>query len=87
MEDEDFIDQMKAKIENLTRSEIKLYLDSIDNNQIKVKLDGQIPEVTVGSNVLQYSGFARMGIEYAVASIREGRELGPLEFHVLLARN
>ena len=62
-------------------------MDMADENRIKVDLGPQLPQVTMGSNALKYSGFGRMVIEYAVASIREGREIGPLEFHVLLARN
>ena len=34
-----------------------------------------------------YPGFARMCLEYAAGSIIEGRHLGELEFHMLLARN
>ena len=43
--------------------------------------------VVFGSNVLQYAGFARMCIEYAVESIRQERTIDTLEFHLLLARN
>ena len=87
MDDREFLDQIKVKIERLTSTEIDLQLDAIDKTRIKVGLERPVPEVTLGANVLEYSGFARMAIEYAVASIREKRELGTLEFHVLLARN
>ena len=87
MDEQEFLDRIKAKIERLTGTEIRFHLDMIDKDQIKVELNQPIPEVTLGSSVLQYSGFARMAIEYAVATIRERRELGTLEFHVLLARN
>ena len=87
MDDLEFLDQIKGKIERLTNTEIDFQVDTINVNQMKVELDRPQPSVTLGSNVLQYSGFARMGIEYAVASIRERRELGMLEFNVLLARN
>ena len=87
MEDQEFFDRIKAKIERLTGTEIRLQIDTADKNQIKVALESHIPEVTLGSNVLEYAGFARMAVEYTVASIRERRELEPLEFHILLARN
>ena len=78
---------MKAKIERLTVVEIELSLDANNKTEIKVAFEQAVPEVTLGSSVLQYPGFARMAVEYVVASIRERRELGPLEFHMLLARN
>lgn len=87
MDDQEFVRRLKAKIERLTLTEIQLHLDDVEKQRIKIDLEGPMPEVTLGSNVLHYSGFARMAAEYVVASIRERRELGPLEFHVLLARN
>ena len=87
MDDQIFLDGIKGKIERLTGAEIQLQLDSVQKNQIKVEFGGPVPEVSLGSNVLQYPGFARMAIEYAVASIRGRRPLGLLEFHILLARN
>ena len=87
MDDQDFLDSIKAKIERLTGTEIQVHLDMADSNRIRVELERTAPEVILGADVLEYSGFARMAIEYAVACIREGRELGPLEFQVLLARN
>ena len=87
MDDREFLDQIKAKIERLTGTKIRISLDTTEENQMKVDWDLPVPEVTLGFNVLEYSGFARMSVEYAVASVRERRNLGPLEFHVLLARN
>jgi hypothetical protein len=87
MDDQEFLDRIKVKIERLTGVEIQLHIDQSDGNQIKLELERPTPEVTLGYNVLQYSGFARMAVEYAVASIREKRVLGDLEFHILLARN
>ena len=87
MDDREFLARIKARIEKLTGSEIQLHLDRTDRNRIKVELDRQVPEVILGSNALQYAGFARMAIEYAVASMRKKKELGSLELHVLLARN
>ena len=87
MEDQEFLDRIRTKIERLTGTPVQLRLDPADESQLKVELDGPEPEIILGSNVLKYAGFARMAIEYAVASIRERRELGSLEFHALLARN
>ena len=87
MDDQEFLNRIKAKIEGLTSTCILMNLDDDAPNQIKVRFDGPEPEVSLGSNIFTYSGFARMAVEYAVASIRSKRELGILEFHALLARN
>jgi hypothetical protein len=87
VDEQQFLDKIKNKIERLTGNEIKLAVDSAEPGQLAVELGSSVPQVTLGSNVLQFSGFARMAVEYAVASIREGREISVLEFHILLARN
>ncbi|MDA1127097.1 MAG: hypothetical protein O2913_00140 [Chloroflexi bacterium] len=87
MEDHKFVDQIRDKIERMTGREVELRVDQDDAGQIGVELGGDIPVVILGNHIMQYSGFARMGIEYAVACIREERAIDPVEFHVLLARN
>ena len=87
MDDQEFLDQVKQKIERLTGREIVLHIDHDDTSKLEVDNGASIPEVVVGSKLLQYSGFARMAVEYAVASIKEGREIQPLEFQLLLSRN
>ena len=87
MDDQEFLDRIKAKLELLTGAEIQLELDTEKKEQLKVELGLPVPLVSLGANVLEYSGFARMAIEYVVASIRTGRELKTLEFQMLLSRN
>ena len=87
MEDAEFLRRIEGKIRRLTGREVVLRLDETESSEMRIDLNGPEPVITLGSNAVQYSGFARMAIEYAVASIREQREIGPLEFHVLLARN
>ena len=87
MEDQEFVERIQEKIERLTGRQIELRIDEEDASKIGVELHGDLPLVILGNNVLEYSGFARMGIEYAVACIREERAIEPMEFHVLLARN
>ena len=87
MDDQEFLDRIKAKLERLAGTEIQLELDTEDQEKLRVELRPEVPVVTLGSNVLEYSGFARMAIEYVVASIRTGRELQTLEFQMLLSRN
>ena len=87
MEDDEFLDRIQRKIQRLTEKRIELRLDHEDANQLLVELEREVPLVILGSNVLQYSGFARMCVEYVVESIRRHRPLDLLEFHLLLARN
>lgn len=87
MEDQEFLDRIHEKIERMTGRQVELRIDEDDASQIGVELHGDMPVVILGKNVLEYSGFARMGIEYAVACILKERALDPVEFHVLLARN
>ena len=87
MEDQEFVERIREKIERMTGRQVELRIDEEDSGQIGVELNGDMPVVILGNNVLEYSGFARMGIEYAVACIRQDRALDSVEFHVLLARN
>ncbi|MCH7842154.1 MAG: hypothetical protein J4N69_04850 [Chloroflexi bacterium] len=87
MEDNEFVERIQEKIERMTGRQVELRIDEEDAGQMGVELRDDIPLVILGNNVRQYSGFARMGIEYAVACIREERAIDPMEFHVLLARN
>ena len=83
MDNDEFIQRLREKIERLTEGPIDLE----DLNRMQVELGPEVPRVMLGANIYKYSGFARMCVEYAVASIRERRDIEPLEFHLLLARN
>lgn len=87
MDNDEFIRRIRNKIQRLTNGAIDLRVDVENHNRLQVDLDDEVPQVTLGANIYRYSGFARMCVEYAVASIRERRELETLEFHLLLARN
>ncbi len=87
MDNDEFIRRIREKIERLTEGAIELRVDVEDVNRLHVDLDHEVPRVNLGANIYRYSGFARMGVEYAVAAIRKRRDLEPLEFHLLLARN
>ncbi len=87
MDNDEFIQQIREKIERLTEGKIDLHVDMEDVNRLEVDVGPEVPSVTLGANIYNYSGFARMGVEYAVASIRERRNIEPMEFHLLLARN
>jgi len=87
MDDHISLERILEKIERLTRRTVEVRVDQEELNQLKVDLKREVPLVVVGANVFQYSGFARMCIEYAVESIKRERIIDTLEFHLLLARN
>ena len=87
MDDQKFIHCISEKIERLTGRHIELQVDHEDTSKLQVELDREVPLVVLGANIFQYSGFARMCIEYATASIQRQRPIDLLEFHLLLARN
>ena len=87
MEDQEFASRIQVKIERSTGQSIELRVDHQETGQLRVEFNREVPLVVVGADVFQFSGFARMCIEYAVASIREQRPIDVLEFHLLLARN
>ena len=87
MENEQFVRRLHEKIERLTVGRIDLEIDNEDGSQLRVELQREVPLVVLGANIFEYSGFARMCVEYAVESIRKQRPIDTLEFHMLLARN
>ena len=87
MNDQEFIDRIQEKIERLTGRDVELRIDDDDAGQLGVDFDRDVPIVVMGRNIFQYSGFARLCTEYAVASIREQRAIPEIEFQMLLARN
>lgn len=87
MDNEEFLQRIQDKIERLTERPIDLRIDHEEANQLQIEWESPVPRVVLGFNVYKYSGFARMCVEYSVASIREQRDIDALEFHLLLARN
>ena len=87
MDDQEFASRIQGKIERSTGQSIELRVDHQETGRLHVEFNREVPLVVVGANVFQFSGFARMCIEYAVASIRVQRPIDLLEFHLLLARN
>jgi hypothetical protein len=87
LDDQRFVRRIHEKIERLAGRSVELRIDQQEANQLKVELDREVPLVVLGANVLRYAGFARMCVEYAVASVQRQRHIDMLEFHLLLARN
>ena len=87
MNSDRFITRLHNKLERITNRDVELSVKDDDPSYLEVDLETTVPKVVLGSNIYEYPGFARMCLEYAAASINEGRHIGELEFHVLLARN
>jgi hypothetical protein len=87
MDNEEFVQRIREKIERLTQRSVELMVDEDNPEELRLELDREVPLVVLGSNIYQYSGFARMCVEYAVECIRQQRSIEALEFHMLLARN
>jgi hypothetical protein len=87
LDDQQFARRVREKIERLTGRRVDLEIDHEVVNKLDVNLDREVPLVVLGANIFQYSGFARLCIEYAAASIQKQRLIDVLEFHLLLARN
>lgn len=87
MDDREFIQRVKEKIERLTGQEIDLDIDHDNQSRMTLELNIPVPRVVIGADVLQHAGFGRLAIEYAVASIKRGAEVSQLEFQALLSRN
>ena len=87
LDDQQFVRRIGEKIEQLTGRRVDLQVDHADASKLDVDLNGEVPLVVLGENIFHYSGFARLCIEYAAASIQRQRPIDLLEFHLLLARN
>jgi len=87
MNDQEFIRRIQEKIQRLTGRSVELSIDRQETNQLQVEFQREVPLVVLGSNIVQYPGFARMCVEYSVACIRQQRHINQLEFQLLLARN
>jgi hypothetical protein len=87
LDNNEFLIRLQEKIERLTGRVVEVRIDELEVNQLQVELDQQPPVLILGSNVLRFSGFARMCVEYSVASIREQRPIDQLEFQLMLSRN
>lgn len=87
MDDREFIGRIKEKIERLTGQEVDLDIDHDNEARMTLELNIAVPRVVIGAKMLEHAGFARLAIEYAVASIVRGAEVSELEFQTLLSRN
>ena len=87
MHNDEFLDRIREKISGLTNTSITLSIDPDNEWGMYIELEEAIADIAMGSGAIGYPGFARMCIEFAVASIKEKREITPFEFQFLLQRN
>ena len=87
MDDTDFLRRLKERIEASTESSIDLTLDEDNPRNIAVDFSTPVPRVTVGHEVLEHPGFARMIMQYAILCLKNGKVASQDEFLVFLRRN
>ena len=87
MNNEEFLDRIREKISARTDTSINLSINPDNEWAMSVDLGDALVDITIGIGAIGYPGFARMCIEFAIASIKEKREITPFEFQFLLQRN
>ena len=87
VDDEEFLRRIREKIERLAAREVEFLVDSEATDSVALEMTAAMPRVVFGSKVLEHPGLVRMAIEYVVACMKQGRELQPLEFQLLLRLN
>ena len=87
MDDGEFIQQMQKRIEESSGVSITLELDYDQPEDIDVFFGGETPRVVMGADALEHAGLARMFMQFAILSLREGRKVGQDEFLRFLRRN
>ena len=87
MEDQEFIERLKEKVEVNAGTAIDLEIDKQEERRLSVDFSGPLPRVVFGSGVLSYPGLARMFSQFAILSIKERRQVSEMEFLLFLRRN
>ena len=87
MDDDEFVDRMKEKIESAAETLIELIIDDQDKRRLDVDLSEPTPKVTFGSDALLHSGLARMFSQYAILCLKERRLVEQEEFLLFMRRN
>jgi protein-disulfide isomerase-like protein with CxxC motif len=87
MDDADFIRRIQDRIQESTGVPVTLELDHDQRDEVEVFFTDQKPRIVMGADALEHAGLARMFIQYAILSIREGRKVTQDEFTRFLRRN
>ena len=87
MEDLEFIQRLKEKIESISGTAIDLEIDREEQRRCSIDLSMPVPRVVFGSDALSQAGLARMFSQYAILCLKERRQVGEAEFRLFLRRN
>ena len=87
MEDQEFIDRLKEKVEDTAGTPIDFHINREEERRLSIDFSGTVPKVVFGSGVLTYPGLARMFSQFAILCLKEGRQVSELEFLTFLRRN
>ncbi len=87
MDDAEFIQRIKRRIEGATGVVVELSIDTDKRSGISVEFSSPTPRVTFGADAIKYSGLARMFTQYTILCLKEKRKVGDEEFIHYLRRN
>ncbi len=87
MDDTEFLRKLQDKIEGATGTPIQLEIDREDKRRLLVDLGTTPVKVTLGADVLENAGLARMFSQYAILCLKERRVVQEQEFLLYLRRN
>ncbi len=87
MDDTEFVQRIKQRIEGATGTIIELSIDADKRSGISVDLSSPTPRVTFGADAIKYSGLARMFTQYTILCLKEKRKVSDEEFIHYLRRN
>ncbi|MSQ25861.1 MAG: hypothetical protein EXR49_06270 [Dehalococcoidia bacterium] len=87
MDDAEFVQRMKQRIESAAGMTIELVIDEADKRRIEVDVTAAVPRVVFGSDTLAHAGLARMFSQFAILCLKEQRQVSEEEFIRYLRRN
>ncbi len=87
MDDKEFIDRLRSKMETSTGVAVDLVIDRQDKRHLSIDFTTKTPSIVFGADVLEHPGLARMFSQYAILCINQRREVTELEFLMFLRRN
>ena len=87
MDDTEFVQRMKQRIESAADTTIELVIDEADKRRIEVDVTAPVPRVVFGSDTLVHAGLARMFSQFAILCLKQNRQVSEEEFIRYLRRN
>ena len=87
MDDNEFVRQLKEKIELAAGITIAFEIDHADKERLAIDFSEVIPKVVFGAEAITNAGLARMYSQSAILCLKEGREVNNQDFLLYLRRN